>query len=89
MLQALTSNAKLCYLILVRHQLDKPTSAGLAVREWCGSTGKAPPLVGGARSQLLRLLRARLVALGASVLSGGKGGPLTAQPLLGARFPAF
>ena len=33
-LQALTSNAKLCYLILVRHQLDKPTSAGLAVREW-------------------------------------------------------
>ena len=91
-LQALTSNAKLCYLILVRHQLDKPTSAGLAVREWCASTGKAPPLgplVGGARSQLLRLLRARLVPLGASVLSGGKGGPLAAQPLLGARFPAF
>ena len=44
-LQALTSNAKLCYLILVRHQLDKPTSAGLAVREWCGSTGKAHPLL--------------------------------------------
>ena len=45
MLQALTSNAKLCYLILVRHQLDKPTSAGLALREWCGSTGKAHPLL--------------------------------------------
>ena len=34
MLQALTSNAKTCYLILVRHQLEKPTSSGLSQREW-------------------------------------------------------
>ena len=25
----------------MRHQLDKPTSAGLAVREWCASSAKS------------------------------------------------
>ena len=32
--QALTSNAKACFLILVRHQLEQPASAGLSLREW-------------------------------------------------------
>lgn len=33
-LQALTANAKTCFLVLVRHQLDNPGSAGLSLREW-------------------------------------------------------
>jgi len=33
-LEALTSNAKTCFRILVRHQLDNPASVGLSLREW-------------------------------------------------------
>ena len=44
------------------------------------STVKVPPF-GRAPARLLRLLRARLVALGGSALPGGEANPLGAQPV--------